>query len=127
MSYAAGDANGNDLLVFLNGTSLHFYIDGVGTTHSAMDYSTLADGEKHSLAVSWDNTIGYYAIHVDGEFVESGTGKSTGVTLAGTTGTGAIVFGQEQETIGGLFESTQVFDGALYDCLLYTSPSPRDS
>jgi len=89
LSYAAGEANGNDLLVYLNGSTLHFYIDGLGSAHSGMDYSQLADGKQHSLAISWDNTNGNYAIYVDGELIESGTGKAVGSTLLGSAGTGA--------------------------------------
>ncbi|MEM7260081.1 MAG: LamG-like jellyroll fold domain-containing protein, partial [Pseudomonadota bacterium] len=119
VSFAAGEAFGNDFLLFLSGSSLRFYVDGVHTSLSGMDYSQLADGEVHSLAVSWDNSNGDYAVYVDGALVETGTGKATGAVINGSAGSGELVFGQEQETPGAGFQSNQIFSGTLYDVRLW--------
>ena len=85
-------------------------------TSTALDYRSLADGNHQSLAISWDNTNGDVAVYVNGEFTDSGTGISQGHIIA--TG-GSLVFGQEQDALGGGFDSSQVFQGTLYDVRIW--------
>ena len=85
-----------------------FMVNNLSVNLSGIDYSELADGQQHSLAVSWDNAAGDYAVYVDGVLTDSGNGLATGVTVAGSAGTGAIVFGQEQDSIGGGFQATPI-------------------
>ncbi|MGB5443026.1 MAG: DUF4347 domain-containing protein, partial [Gammaproteobacteria bacterium] len=85
---------------------------------ATMDFRTLLDGDLHSLAVSWDNTNGDWAVYADGNFVESGTGLSTGVALDTTNG--QFVFGQEQDSLLGGFDSDQYFSGTLHDVRLWS-------
>lgn len=84
---------------------------------SAIDYNaTLMDGQRHTLSVSWDNTAGDWSIYIDGALIDSGTGLSTGQTIP--TG-GTLMFGLEQDSIGGTFESHEYFNGELYDIRLF--------
>jgi hypothetical protein len=64
------------------------------------------------LGLSWDNTNGDWSLYLDGEMVESGSGLAAGATLdAG----GTLILGQEQDSVGGGFESIEAFQGTLYD------------
>ncbi len=91
---------------------------GADAYATALDFRTLLDGDLHSLAVSWDNTNGDWAVYVDGDFVESGTGLSTGVALDTTNG--QFVFGQEQDSPVGGFDPDQYFSGTLHDIRLWS-------
>ncbi|MEM7462669.1 MAG: LamG-like jellyroll fold domain-containing protein, partial [Pseudomonadota bacterium] len=87
---------------------------GAATTVGAIDYrAALVDGEMHSLAVTWDSTHGDYAVYIDGELIESGTGLNTGSALDTTNG--RFVFGQEQDDVNAGYDSTQYFSGTFYD------------
>ncbi|MEM8910529.1 MAG: LamG-like jellyroll fold domain-containing protein, partial [Planctomycetota bacterium] len=120
-SYAAGATAGNDILLGPGGSVLGLSINNTTLGLTGMDYSQLADGQQHTISVSWDNTNGDYAVYVDGEFVESGTGLEAGYVLRGSAGTGEIVFGNEQDTIGGGFETHVVFNGVLYDVRIWNA------
>ena len=76
---------------------------------NAINYAdALLDGERHSLAVTWDSASGDWEIYIDGQLEESGSNLNQGEELDTTDG--RFVFGQDQDGL----------------CLLYTSPSPRD-
>ena len=120
LSYAT-DIGTNDLVVHVrsNGT-LELLIGGYGfQTFSEIDYTTLLDNELHHLAISWESVSGAVAVYVDGELIESRTGYATGGTLRGGSGTGVLVFGQEQDSLLGGFQANQVFSGTLYDVRIW--------
>ncbi|MGB7324719.1 MAG: DUF642 domain-containing protein, partial [Rubripirellula sp.] len=53
---------------------------------------------------------------LDGQLADSGTGHAVGATLdAG----GTFMLGQEQDSQGGSFESTEAFQGTLYDVRIW--------
>ncbi|MEP3825084.1 DUF4347 domain-containing protein, partial [Marinobacter sp.] len=84
---------------------------------NAINYNaTLMDGQRHTLSVSWDNSAGDWSVYIDGALIDSGTGLSTGQTIP--TG-GTLMFGLEQDSVGGTFESQEYFNGELYDIRLF--------
>ena len=121
ISYAAGDADGNDFYIDINADgSLFFAIAGTSRTVAPTnyDYTTLLNGEKHSFAFSWSNEFGGYAIFVDGVRTDDGT-KAMNRVLAGSAGNGELVFGNDQDSIGGGFEARQAFQGTFYDVRIW--------
>ena len=97
------------------GGNLAFHVNGsyVATSLSLTDFN---DGDVHILAFSWDNTAGAWSIYLDGQLADSGTGHAVGATLdAG----GTFMLGQEQDSQGGSFESTEAFQGTLYDVRIW--------
>ncbi len=84
---------------------------------AAIDYTTLFDGQLHSLAVSWDSTNGDWAVYIDGGLIDSGTGLSAGSALDTTNG--QFVFGQEQDGLNSGYDPTQYFSGTLYDVRIW--------
>ncbi len=84
---------------------------------NAVDYNAfLMDGQKHTLSVTWENSAGAWSVYIDGSLYDSGTGLSTGQNIP--TG-GTLMFGLEQDSVGGGFESQEYFNGTLYDIRLF--------
>jgi len=78
----------------------------------------LLDGERHSVAATWDANGGHLRMYVDGELVHARTGIASGQTLQ--TG-GTLILGMEQDSPGGDFELSEVLSGTLYDVRLWNT------
>ncbi|MFK7885229.1 MAG: LamG-like jellyroll fold domain-containing protein, partial [Gammaproteobacteria bacterium] len=118
-SYAtADDFNEFALLIQADGSLLILMDDNTRTISAAtFDFDTLRDGDVHSLAFVWDNSGGNYTVYADGVSVATGSGLRSGLVL-GSGGT--LVFGQEQDSLGGGFVPTEVFSGTLYSARLFS-------
>lgn len=90
--------------LFINGASV---LDTV-------DYPD--DNAYHHLAWTWRSSDGAWAMYLDGALAASGTGLQTGYSIAGG---GALVLGQDQDSLGGGFDSTQAWKGELDDVRVY--------
>ncbi|QDV70163.1 Bifunctional hemolysin/adenylate cyclase precursor [Rosistilla carotiformis] len=108
------DAGNGSVTVMINGSANQVVASGI-------DYNTLLDGHRHQLAFTWDNTDGDWSIYVDGQLAESGTGLATGLTLAGDAANGTLMFGQEQDAIGGGFNAFDTFRGTYFDARVFDS------
>jgi hypothetical protein len=118
-SYHSGGASDEIELGFNDygsGVELYIEIGEQATGVSGYDASQLFDGAEHQISLTWDNTSGDWEIFVDGSSVASGTGIAAGQTIAGG---GTIVLGQEQDTLGGGFDSAQIFDGTYYGVRIF--------
>ncbi len=116
LSYEIGTYNSNIVVVDVSTSgNLRLTIGGT-TVETDYAYANLADGQIHSVAATWDNSSGAWAIYVDGETVGSGTGLRVGYTIASG---GSLVFGQEQDGANMGYSSNQVFSGTLYDLRLW--------
>ena len=73
------------------------------------------DGNWHHIAVTWKSLGGQIRFYKDGERVYSGT-LAAGSQL---TQGGALVIGQEQDSVGGGFDSNQAFLGVIDDVRIY--------
>ena len=120
ISYRApGDIGADDdsfTLKTLTNGDLQLRVDGASASSSAIDYRTLADGNRHSLAVTWDNAAGAWEIFVDGASIDSGTGLATGQTIEGS---GTLVIGQEQDSVGGTFDASEALKATLFDVRIF--------
>ena len=90
-----------------------------GVFTSTQDYSTLLDGDKHHVAVSWDANSGAVSVYIDGQLFDSVIGYATGYTIAGGGADGTLVFGNEQDSHGGGFQTEQALEATLYDVRLW--------
>ena len=72
----------------------------------------MVDGKQHTISVTWDNTNGDVKYFVDGQLAYSSTGYRVGST---TNAVGTLVLGQDQDIVGGGFNSTQRFSGTLHE------------
>ncbi len=91
----------------------------IGTSNvdlTSWDASALMDGGQHTFTMIWDNTIGRFALYQDGVLAIQGSGVATGQTIA--TG-GSLLFGQEQDSENGGFDTSQVFSGTYHDIRIF--------
>ncbi len=111
---------GDLISIQLFGNNLMMDASTAGTViSSATNYrSLLFDGQTHTLSATWNNSTGAWAFYVDGVLRDSGTGLSTGSTIAAG---GTFVFGQDQDLQGGGFETSQVFRGTFYDARVFNT------
>ncbi len=71
---------------------------------------TANDGVWHHICVSWENGSGSWKFYKDCLLSDQGTSFKRGHTIRQG---GTLVLGQEQDSVGGDFESVQSFQGML--------------
>ena len=74
------------------------------------------DGAWHQIVLSWRASDGQTQLYKDGKLAYSGT-LAAGSPIVGSGG--AVVLGQDQDTVGGGFQSSQAFLGDLDEVSLY--------
>ena len=70
------------------------------------------DGVWHHICLSWEKILGSWKFFKDGLVKQEGTSFKIGYTIRQG---GTLVLGQEQDSIGGEFETSQSFQGMLSD------------
>ena len=85
------------------------------TSATTVAIPEIYDGNLHHIAATWDSNNGDMLIYLDGELILSETDNSTGSIDAG----GTIVIGQDQDSVGGGFQSNQAFSGTIHDVRLW--------
>ncbi len=111
-SYGVGSGAASNEFLLRDTTNLIVHVKDV-------QYSTginLADGTWHHLAVTWRSANGELKIYVDGVESAAVNGHATGQSIS--TG-GTLVLGQEQDTLGGGFQTFQRMQGLLDEVVLY--------
>lgn len=68
------------------------------------------DGRWHHICATWKNSDGAGQFYKDGKLRWHGTGINTGYIIKAG---GSVVLGQEQDLIGGGFDSNQSFQGSM--------------
>ena len=113
-SYAV-PSNDNEFELYVDSDVLLVVIDDV-TNWTTISNTTLFDGERHQLSVSWENTTGELNIYVDGvlEYTANSFNIGTSIESGGT-----FMLGQEQDAVGGDFDAYQRFLGDIYDVRIY--------
>ena len=71
---------------------------------------TANDGFWHHICLAWENTLGSWKFFKDGVVKDEGTSFKKGGNI---TEGGALVLGQDQDSVGGGFEASQSFQGML--------------
>ncbi len=74
------------------------------------------NGSIVDFAFSWDNANGDWAVMVDGMVTDRGSGLAIGQTLAAG---GELIFGQDQDSVGGGFEFDENFSGTFHDIRIW--------
>ena len=122
VAFQADDTTSSDFILFSYATSSEFneLVIGqdssgdllllVGGQHRTFNISTdLTDGNPHTVSVSASASTGAVTVYIDG--VQSG---STTVTPFGFFyDNGTVMLGQEQDSVGGGFDSSQIFSGEM--------------
>ena len=114
LSYASDGTSTNELLLQFRGDSLELLTNSGNTVAIDVGASSLFDGQPHTVAFSWDSSDGSVEFYVDGESVGSGTSSASPLTAGGT-----FMLGQDQDTLGGGFDTNQIFQGDIYQATLF--------
>lgn len=113
--HALGSSDGDDEIevYLINGTQVQMNVGGSGTSVSAG--KTLTDDNWHHLLVTRD--ANQMCLYVDGAF--SACHTSGGAGQISTNNASAVVLGQEQDSFGGSFSSSQAYDGYMDEFKIY--------
>ena len=112
-SYAVSGQD-NEFSLQLQANTLAIYVGG-SFTNTGIPAANFLDGNVNTLAVSWDSATGALEVYINGASSYSGT-TATGTTL--DTG-GTFALGQDQDSVGGGFDTGQAFEGTVYGVRLY--------
>jgi hypothetical protein len=111
----ANASNDNELLLFfLTDTEVRFYTDTL--SYEIWSVPSVADGQWHHLALVRDVSNNEAILYVDG--VSQGT-KSTTLT-AMSIDPGGLILGQEQDSVGGGYNTNQALEGTLDEVRIYS-------
>lgn len=111
LSYATKD---NDNKLVLHGRdslvpgSIHFVIGD--PVFRELSLQPLLDGQWHHICIIWTSVEGKYWLHIDRRIVASGSRFREGYEIPPG---GSLVLGQEQDTVGGEFDSSEAFVGSI--------------
>ena len=111
VSYTVGNNDDQFKLVTQSDGDLYIEVANQALTVTAFDFRTLADGNEHAVAFSWDNASGDWVLYVDGAQVDSGGGLATGLTISAG---GELVLGNEQESPNGGFDVNVAHQATLH-------------
>jgi uncharacterized delta-60 repeat protein len=116
VSYATS-TNHNEFKIVLQADGRFlFQIGTKQITSSAFDFTSIADGEEHTISFTWQSTDGGWSIYVDGVERDSGSGVYTGGTIAAG---GSLVIGQEQNSMDGGYRTEVVLSATLHNTRLF--------
>ncbi|MAF36760.1 hypothetical protein CL622_06605 [archaeon] len=87
----------------------------VGNDRGVTSGVALGDSQWHHIAATWQSSDGALFIYKDGVEIHSDTASSGG----SITGGGSLVLGQDQDSIGGTFQSAQSYDGIIDELAIY--------
>lgn len=112
VSYAPTNGENNEVLMF-DPDNLRPHYNNVSTPSTGVD---LNDGRWHHVVSTWRSSDGQVEVYHNGvrEYVQ--TGFQTGASL---TGGGSLVLAQEQDAVGGGFDSNQRIIGSMDEVALY--------
>jgi len=100
VSYAT--ASEDNIFLIYNYQDFHFRINNQLSANTGVSAN---DGNWHHITVSWHSADGQLNLYKDG-LLSFSSSLATGFLLPDS---GALVFGQEQDTVGGGFQASQSF------------------
>ncbi len=122
----ANQHNDNEYLIyFLSRNQVSFYSHGSGALGRHEDpkercdvtIQSIADGNWHHFVVVRNASLGHADIFIDGTSYANRCRSLVYNKLV--VDAGGLIIGQEQDRVGGSFDATQVFKGALDDLRIY--------
>ena len=79
--------------------------------------ATANDGAWHHICATWESSSGAWKFYKDGDLKQENTNFKKGHTI---TRGGTIVLGQDQDSLGGGFETADSFQGLLSNVNLWS-------
>lgn len=95
-----------------------FRLDGTAIPASGDTGVSANDNQWHHIAVTWNNSSGSFNLYRDGLLRYTATGIKTGFIIPSG---GAVVIGQEQDSRGGGFQSSEAFLGQIDELRMWNS------
>ena len=92
--------------------------------HSPRIHESANDGRWHHICVSWRNSDGVWQFYKDGSLHIHSRGLRRGYTIRAG---GSLVLGQEQDSLGGSFDSSQSFQGSLTNVNVWSYVLPAST
>ena len=122
ISYATSGSS-NEFLVFgASGGQISVFVNG-NQTSTGIDTDTVFDGDVHRMSVSVDTadgSNGRISLYIDGVELFSGPGLNAGVGSPIESG-GTFIIGQDQDSLGGGFQTTQALQGSVGDIRVWST------
>ena len=119
LSYANSKSSNAVLLGGYRDGTLYLTYRG---TQIALDVPTsqLMDGEAHRLSLTWDGRPASqgFVLYLDGVEIARGIHPNQTWSLAAG---GTLVFGQDQDSLGGGFSPSQIFRGTIGDIRIFNT------
>ena len=111
ISYATQVGN----IVQDNALSLQDYASFVLSVNNQTLFTGLKanDGQWHHVAVTWESAQGSWVAYLDGLNIRSSTSTTSFQRGEVITGNGYLILGQEQDTLGGGFNTEENFIGDI--------------
>ena len=89
-----------------------------------MNHESANDGRWHHICVSWRSIDGVWQFYKDGSLHIHTRGLRKGYTIRAG---GSLVLGQEQDSTGGSFDSSQSFQGSLTNVNVWSYVLPANT
>ncbi|XP_013391035.1 C-reactive protein [Lingula anatina] len=107
----AHKANFNGFIFAFDGSSFQMHVESQVTVFGRGKVSGFLDNQWHHHCFSWSNAAGSWRYVRDGALVANGTDPRTKGRIISAGGIWSV--GQEQDSVGGGFETTQAFVGDI--------------
>jgi Ca2+-binding RTX toxin-like protein len=104
----------NEFVIIEQSGALRVGVNGT-LVSTGIGRSALFDGDQHMVSVSWEKQTGALKVYVDGVQKFAGS-VSNGVPISAG---GTLVFGQEQDAVGGGFTASQIFKGTIDEIRIF--------
>ncbi len=116
LSYAVSGSD-NELLLEVDTAANDLNLVTKSSVSTALDLTgySLFDGNVHTVAFTWDSATGNTEFYIDG--VLAGTGSTGAGALAAG---GTFIIGQDQDSVGGGFDTTQMLQGEVLQAALWS-------
>jgi len=88
------------------------YNSGDGFVDTGVEF---LDEKWHHLAATWQSNNGLIKVYLDGSEIYSGNIAQGKSLISG----GSLIFGQEQDNVGGGFDPSQTFQGSIDDVRIW--------
>ena len=119
-SYAV-NGSPDEFLMYIGTTGdLGFRVDNTFVGSTAIDYHTLANGERQNLALTWQNNGSWQIFH-NGVLIDSNVLASVSSSTGTIADGGKFLIGQEQDSFEGGFSTFQVFTGKHYNARVFST------
>ncbi|XP_070541644.1 uncharacterized protein [Ptychodera flava] len=114
VSYAVPEHD-NEFLIHYFGIGFHVYI---GNVLLVIPASPIDDRSWHHVCITWSSSDGSWKYYLDGVVNKAGSGHQTGYAMRSG---GFLVLGQEQDTVGGRYQTSQALVGSLTEFNMWST------